>query len=94
MLLKRENKKLFESAEKPKRPSCSASKRSLIKIPSTSKLPQDFFKPNEVALKSLKTLNKKESKNTFTNSLLFTFKPSEFDHFSESAPEVDSLSQK
>lgn len=46
MLLKKENRHLFQSADKQKRPSSSVNKKSLIKIPSTTKLPQDFFKPN------------------------------------------------
>jgi hypothetical protein len=46
MLLKKENKHLFQSIDKSKRPSSSLSKKALIKIPSTNKLPQDFFKPN------------------------------------------------
>ncbi len=46
MLLKKENKNLYHSIDEPKRPTSSLSKKSLIKIPSTSKIPQDFFKPN------------------------------------------------
>ncbi len=79
MLLKKENKLLFqsnESIDKHKRTSSSASKRSLIKMPSTSKLPHDFFSCND-PIKMIKAVEKKNSRDAnflVTDSLLFTFK--------------------
>jgi hypothetical protein len=61
MLLKKENKQLFinnYSIEKlSKRSVSSSNKKSLLRIPSSNKLPKDFFKLNE----SVPNLNKRYS---------------------------------
>lgn len=65
MLLKKENKLLIrfnDSLDKHRRTSSSANKRSLIKIPSTSKLPQDFFGHNDLIMKTAKVVEKKDPK--------------------------------
>jgi hypothetical protein len=64
MLLKKENRLLFQSNEKidqHKRTSSSASKRSIIKMPSTSKLPQDFYGHPDHIMKSVKHSDRKDN---------------------------------